>query len=341
MSFVIQHSPAFLKHRSPEGHPERPHRLIPLLQSLEQKPLPNTFREETTRIASLDDLHLVHTSRLIEEVASTSENDFAQIDSDTYACRESYCAATTATGAVLDAVDGAVKTFSDRYFSLVRPPGHHARRDQAMGFCLFDHVAIAAEHAIQRHGLDRIAIYDFDAHHGNGTQEIFYGRSDVLYLSQHQFPFYPGTGNWNETGHGEGQGFTVNCPLPAGAGDSEVLRTFDKIFLPILEQFDPQLLLISAGFDAHLNDPLSELTMTNEGFWKISSQLECLIRKRGVPMIYVLEGGYDPEVLTQGVRSSIRAYNGEIAKPTADEAPILGDQLVRLATSHLSPYWKF
>jgi acetoin utilization deacetylase AcuC-like enzyme len=230
----------------------------------------------------------------------------------------------------------------DAGFSLARPPGHHATPTRAMGFCLFNNAAVAAEWAIQEQLAGRVAILDFDVHHGNGTQEIFWTRSDVLYLSSHQSPHYPGTGAFSEVGAGAGQGFTVNFPVPARRDDAFFVRLYNDLAVPILEQFQPDLILVSAGYDTHANDPLAGMRMTADGFGAIASALTAaasrLCRRR---ILFLLEGGYDLRALTEGVQATIDGVLGQrdfsklIAKRSRDF-----EAYRNMAIPHLRDYWK-
>jgi acetoin utilization deacetylase AcuC-like enzyme len=236
----------------------------------------------------------------------TLRGEAGYIDADTYLGPESVAVAELAAGgtvALVDAIlDGPVK----RGLALVRPPGHHARPAQAMGFCLLNNVAIAAAHARSR-GLSRIAIVDWDVHHGNGTQEAFYEDPHVLYVSTHQFPFYPGTGEVRETGEGEGKGFTINLPMTAGGGDGVYRGAFERVILPALEEYRPELILISAGFDASARDPLAEMALSADGFgWMARSLRQVADKSADGRIAMVLEGGYDLVALEAGLLAATR-----------------------------------
>jgi len=265
----------------------------------------------------------VHTPKHIERIHRLDESGGRSIDPDTAVVPGSYAAATHAAGAILAAVDEVLAGDADAAYCLVRPPGHHATRDRAMGFCLFNNIAIAAAYARERHGLERVAIVDFDVHHGNGTQEIFWGDPDVLYLSVHQFPFYPGTGDWRETGGEDAGGATVNVPLPAGSGDAEYLQTFDTLFLPLLDRFQPELLLVSAGYDAHRQDPLANMALSTEAYAAIMTRLRAAAdRHSGGRIVAALEGGYDLEALSASVWASVEGLIE--ASPAERPAPAAG-----------------
>ena len=221
---------------------------------------------------------------------------------DTCASGDSFDVALHAAGAALRAVDAVMTGEAVSAFCAVRPPGHHAERDEPMGFCLLNNAAIAARHAQRRHGADRVAILDWDVHHGNGTQHIFEEDPSVLYISLHQYPFYPGTGSRAEQGIGRGKGATLNVPLPAGTGEEGYRAAFHDEVLPALDDFRPALLIISAGFDAHRDDPLADMLLTDESY----AEFTCLV-KRFAPTVSVLEGGYDLEALARSVEAHLRA----------------------------------
>ena len=230
----------------------------------------------------------------------------------------------------------------DSGFALIRPPGHHAESNRVMGFCLFNNVAVAADWAIRNSTMEKVAIVDFDVHHGNGTQEIFYARSDVLYLSAHQYPFYPGTGHFNQLGEGQGEGFTVNFPLRAGAGNPFYRKVFSDLVLPIVRQFDPQLILVSAGYDAHKNDPLAGMNLDVEGFGQLVTLLNTLAQEvcEG-QILFVLEGGYNLPALSESVictmDTSMAPKTFEIGKKEQTEEYLSYREQARRV---FSPYWE-
>jgi acetoin utilization deacetylase AcuC-like enzyme len=260
------------------------------------------------------------------------------LDADTFTSPETYDVALLAAGAAIGAVDQALDG-GQPAFALVRPPGHHAERDRAMGFCFYNNVAVAAAHALSR-GLSRVAIVDIDVHHGNGTQWIFYDDPRVLYVSTHQFPFYPGTGAADEVGHAAGAGFTVNVPLEAGATDSDYWLVYGTIVRPVLEQFEPELVIVSAGFDAHERDPLASMRVTTDGYTGIVTGLRAWA---GGALALVTEGGYDLEALGECVESSLSA----LAAPAAgfaglavDRAAPRGARALAAVRAAQAPYWR-
>ena len=264
MRVAFYDDPVFAEHDAGPGHPERPQRLEAVRRGLREGGLEGDVVAVAARPATREELLRVHAAAHVDRVAG-AEGKRVRFDPDTSMGPRSYAAAVRAAGAVVDAVEKVLDGALDRAFCSVRPPGHHARPDRAMGFCLFNSVAVGAAAALAR-GLTRVAVIDFDVHHGNGTQEAFYRERRVLFVSSHQFPFYPGTGDLDEVGEGEGRGFTVNLPMPAGMGDGEYRRAYREIVEPIGRAFDPELVLVSAGFDAHRDDPLGGMALSAAGF---------------------------------------------------------------------------
>jgi acetoin utilization deacetylase AcuC-like enzyme len=281
-------STRFAEHTTPPGHPERPERAEVFSE------VAAAWREKGVRVieprpATREELIRVHDEAYVDAMARIAGRA-AKLDPDTYTSPESYEIALLAAGAAVQAAEHAQDT-REPACALVRPPGHHAERDAAMGFCLFNNVAVAAAAAIAR-GLPRVAVVDIDVHHGNGTQWMFYSDPRVLYVSTHQFPFYPGTGAADETGSGEGRGFTFNIPLAAGATDADYAAAY-AVAAARLEVFAPGLLLVSAGYDAHEDDPLASMRVSTEGYAAIVRALRDAARRAGCPIALVTEGGYD------------------------------------------------
>jgi len=290
--------PACLNHVPGPGHPESPRRLAAVLEALDHDRFAALDRIQAPR-ATREQLLRVHTPEHVERILGTHPvDDLAVLDEDTLMSSGSAEAALHAAGAACAAVDAVMRGPVTRAFCAVRPPGHHATADRAMGFCLFNNVAVAAAHALAMHRLKRIAIVDFDVHHGNGTQAIFATESRVLYVSSHQAPLYPHTGGADETGCGN----MLNAPLPAGTASAGFRGTWHDVLLPRLHAFRPQLVLVSAGFDAHRDDPLADLALKTDDYAWLSERLVDLARAHAHGRIVsCLEGGYDPGALCAGV----------------------------------------
>lgn len=330
--------PMFGEHDAGAGHPERPERLEAVRRGLRDGGLEGDLLSFAPRAATPEELLRVHTAAHVDRLAAAAGRH-VRFDPDTAAGPRSHAAALAAAGSVADAVERVLEGSLDRAFCAVRPPGHHATPGRAMGFCLLNNVAIGVAAALAR-GLKRIAVIDFDVHHGNGTQETFWRDPRVLFVSSHQFPYYPGTGDLDEVGEGDGRGFTVNLPMPAGQGDGEYRRAFREIVEPIGRAFDPELVLVSAGFDAHRNDPLGGMEMSAAGFAELMDV--CLAVASGAArgrLVAVLEGGYG----TDGIAESTAAVVGRmLGRPFSDPAtatrPDFGALLETYRTMH-SRYW--
>jgi acetoin utilization deacetylase AcuC-like enzyme len=290
--------PAFLEHLTPLGHPERPDRLRAIERVMEAERF-QTLERDQAPLAVLDDTRLAHLSGYVDGLARAAPTEgLVRLDADTTMSPGSLEAALRGVGGAMRAVDEVMTGRVANAFLASRPPGHHAEHDRAMGFCLFNNAAIAARHAQRAHGAERVAIIDFDVHHGNGTQDIFLSDASVFYGSTHQMPLYPGTGERSETGVGN----IVNAPLRAG-DDGEVFRAaMDEVLLPALDAFGPDLVVISAGFDAHVRDPLAEIRLIESDFgWVTRRLLEIAGRRCGGRVVSLLEGGYDLEGLSRSV----------------------------------------
>jgi acetoin utilization deacetylase AcuC-like enzyme len=302
---VLLSHPACALHRAP-GHPERPERIEAIEAALGADERLRTLPRREPEPVSRERLESVHRPWLVEAIhrAGAQADELGEgtwIDPDTWLGPGSLQAALVSAGAGVTAIEIVLGGEGRVAFSICRPPGHHATRAKAMGFCLFNNVAVAAQEAVEK-GLERVAIVDFDVHHGNGTEDIFYERSDVLYLSCHQSPLYPGTGAADDRGRGEGEGFTVNFPMPPGCGDDEYLSVFDLVFGPALREYRPELLLVSAGFDAHHRDALAQMEVTTAGYGRMGARIRDLAEELcGGRSAWFLEGGYDLEGLSTGV----------------------------------------
>lgn len=310
MNTGIVYDPVYLKHDT-GGHPENGRRLKAIIDHLEKTGLKEKLTVIAPRAATTQELLLVHHREHVARVQAMADGG-GWLDPDTVMSPGSYEAALYAAGGVITATDAVITGKVTSAFALVRPPGHHATLLRAMGFCLFNNIAIAAKYALREHKLERIAIIDFDVHHGNGTQEAFYDNPQVLYISTHQSPFYPGTGDITETGSGVGRGTTVNIPLPAGGGDAEYLAVFPKIVAPAVKRFNPQLIMVSAGYDPHWTDTLALMQVTTTGFAGMTGIIKgladelCLGR-----LVFTLEGGYNQEALATSVKATFDVLMGK------------------------------
>jgi acetoin utilization deacetylase AcuC-like enzyme len=290
----------FHRHDTGPWHPESPQRLKAVEGAIEG--LADKIVRIPPREASREDLLLVHSPEYIERIFNIDKSEIVMLDPDTAFSPQTREVSLAAVGGVLEAADRIMKGEVSRAFCAVRPPGHHAERDRAMGFCIFNNVAVGAAY-IRTHGdIEKIAIVDWDLHHGNGTQRAFYDRDDIMYISLHQFPYYPGSGSSVEKGSGKGVGYTLNIPMNGGAGDEEYRSAFRSTVLPALEKFEPDVIFISAGFDAHRNDPLGSMNLSSEFYGEMTKMLRDVADRFGRGrIISVLEGGYDPVALRESV----------------------------------------
>ena len=298
--------PDCLQHDPGPYHPEHPDRLTAIVRHLGASTIWPRLQPLTPTLAAPETIALVHPPIFIDTIEHACLEGPTSLDPDTVASLGSWQAARLAVGAVTLAIDAVMKGSVRSAFCAVRPPGHHALADRAMGFCLFNNVAIGAKYAQQQHRLSRILIVDWDVHHGNGTQAIFYDDPSVFYFSTHQYPLYPGTGSSDEIGEGKGRGTTLNVPLPAGSGDAEIIKAFEEKLLPAANTFKPELILISAGFDAHRNDPLAQLNVTEAGYAKLT-ELVVAISRAHCPgrIVSVLEGGYNLTALGRSIEAHL------------------------------------
>jgi acetoin utilization deacetylase AcuC-like enzyme len=340
MSVTLIHSDRFSEHQTPPGHPERPERAEVM------DAVAAAWRDRGTEIvapraATMEQLARVHDRDYLRRIADTALKS-QQLDPDTYTSPESHEIALLAAGAAVDAVERVMGASHHSAVAMVRPPGHHAERDRAMGFCLFNNVAVAAAHA-RAHGAAKVAIVDYDVHHGNGTQHMFETDPHVLYISTHQFPYYPGTGAVDEVGREAGRGFTVNVPLEVGAVDEDYQAAFARIVVPVLKQFEPDLILVSAGFDAHERDPLGGMRLSTAAFTAMTLDLRRVAEEccRG-RIVSLTEGGYDLQALAASLDAVIGAHAGESAParwPESGIASSRGDESVAHVRHVMSPFW--
>ena len=317
MKAGLVYDPIYLEHDTGD-HVENSRRLADAMAYLEQTGTKEQLISLPARPASLEELELIHAREYISRVRSKAENGGGWLDPDTVMSPKSYEAALYAAGGLMVATEAVMRKEVDNAFALVRPPGHHAVRNRAMGFCIFNNVAIAAKSALRNFSLNRILIADFDVHHGNGTQDAFYADPAVLYFSTHEYPYYPGTGAVEETGTGKGAGTTVNFPMVAGWGDEEYLRAFNEVLVPVARRFEPELILVSAGFDPHWADQLAAMRVTVTGF----AQMAMILRELAAELcqgrlVFTLEGGYNLRVVASSTKAVFDALlgNSEIADP--------------------------
>lgn len=303
---VISH-PEYLKHETGRHHPEEPARLTAILGHLEATGMLGQVLQAEPTEPSLDWLKLAHTPEHISAIEAACARGVRALDPDTYISPDSYRAALLAVGGALMAIDQVVEGTASSAFVAVRPPGHHAERERAMGFCLFNNIAIAARYAQKRYGLQRVLIVDWDVHHGNGTQHAFEDDPSVLFFSTHQFPFYPGTGRESERGRGAGLGYTVNVPMAAGCGDREYREVFESILYSVAQRFEPHIVLVSAGFDAHRDDPLASMNVTEDGYAQMTSIVRDIAERYCEGrLVSLLEGGYNLEALARSVERHLQ-----------------------------------
>jgi acetoin utilization deacetylase AcuC-like enzyme len=304
------------------------------------------FTEIEPREATHDEIATVHSASYINYVASTAGQKFVMLDPDTATSPETYQIAKLAVGGVCNAVDCVICREVDNAFAFVRPPGHHAERDAAAGFCIFNNVAIGAMRAILKHGMKKVLIVDWDLHHGNGTQHIFYDDPRVLYFSTHQYPYYPGTGGIEEIGCGQGEGYTINVPLRSGAGDADFVKIFRLILEPVALEFEPEIVLLSAGFDIYYLDPLGRMRVRPEGFAAMTRILLNIAQSccQG-RFVAVLEGGYHIQGLIKSVKAVLEEmldethYSEEGFSALGQAASDDTDRIIRQVISKINPYW--
>jgi len=312
MKAGLVYDPIYLEHDTGD-HVENSQRLVATMSYLKETGIKEKLTCLPARPALLEELEMIHTMEYISYVKSKAENGGGWLDPDTVISPKSYEAALYAAGGLMVAVETVMRGEVDSAFALVRPPGHHAIHDRAMGFCIFNNMAIAAKFALSKFSLNRVLIADFDVHHGNGTQDAFYADPKVLYFSTHQYPFYPGTGWMDETGTGEGEGTTINFPLAAGWGDEEYLRAFNEVLVPVARRFQPQLILVSAGFDAHWADQLAMMRVSVKGFAHMTMILQELATELCEErLVFTLEGGYNLQVVASSIKAVFDVLLGNL-----------------------------
>ncbi|MCX9010220.1 MAG: histone deacetylase [Candidatus Methanoperedens sp.] len=333
---VIYH-PDYLKHDT-GAHPERKERLVSIISHLQETGMMKELELIEPEYAELSEIEYIHTPEYIKKAKKYSELEIP-LDLDTILSKDSYNVALLAAGGAITAVE-AVLGRVENSFALVRPPGHHAEPDRGMGFCIFNNIAIAARHA-QKRGRKRVLIVDWDVHHGNGTQEAFYSDSSVLYFSTHQYPHYPGTGWLNEVGTGEGEGYNINVPLPAGTDDAGFVAAFKEILLPAALEFRPDIVMVSAGQDASAGDGLAQMRMSAGGFAALASIVRSIAEKTCQGKVAaVLEGGYDLGLLARSVASVLGVFMGREPEKieTVEPGPKVRERLEQVKSVQ-SKYW--
>jgi acetoin utilization deacetylase AcuC-like enzyme len=330
----------YLRHDSSAAHdtgphPERAARIAAIEAELARHDWLGMARVEAPAVAQ-ETLTAVHPQRHVNGIEELCVAGGGAIDADTVVSRGSYEAAVHAAGGAVHLVDLLLSGEAATGMSALRPPGHHAEPTRAMGFCLFSNVAVAARHALDRHGIERVMVLDWDVHHGNGTQAAFHDAPEALFVSLHQSPLYPGTGAAEDLGSGAGTGYTVNLPVSAGAGDALYRSLLEHVVVPLARAYEPRLLLISAGFDAHRDDPLADVRLTTEGFAAMAGTMRRLGEELGAPVGAVLEGGYDLGALAASTTATLRALTGSEA-PLPDEVPVAPE--ARAAAARLAAHW--
>ncbi len=329
------YDPVYLEHDT-KDHVENAQRLVITIAHIQDK-LKDKLYYLPPRPATIEEISTVHAPEYIRHIEEQVRRGGGWLDPDTVTSPGSYNAAIYAAGGAITAVDAVLNRQVDSAFALVRPPGHHATCWQAMGFCLFNNIAIAAKYALANFNIKRVLIIDFDVHHGNGTQDAFYADPQVLYFSTHQYPFYPGTGSIDETGTKDGEGFTVNVPLLAGWGDNEYQAVFEDILAPIARRFEPQLIMVSAGYDAHWADPLAQMRLSVSGFARLVEIIKTLASMlcEGRIML-VLEGGYHLQALSLSVEATLAVllenqnFDDTLGRPETTAKPPQFDNFLRM-----------
>jgi acetoin utilization deacetylase AcuC-like enzyme len=314
--------PRYTEHDFP-GHPENANRIRAVWRGLDESGLSERMQRLEPQPLETDAVLTVHTADYLDLLRRVSAMPrTTHLDADTYAGPDALTIAQLSAGGVVAAVDRVLSGDAGNGLAAVRPPGHHAMPDLAMGFCLLGNVAIAAKRAQTQYSIERVLIVDYDVHHGNGTEAMFYDDPSVLYISTHQYPFYPGTGAATDIGTGQGEGYTINIPLPAGSGDTNYTTVFEQIVWPAVERFEPQLVLVSVGFDAYWADPLAEMQLTLSGYSHLAGEVISMAQRYcGGKVVFMLEGGYHPDALRYGVSNVARLLLGDPPTDPPDAAP--------------------
>ncbi len=305
----------FFEHKTGHIHPEHAKRLKAIYRMLDTDFPGDSLIYIEPEPVSLEYLELVHTPLYIEKVLKTADHNFTSLAPDTPASAKTYLAAWLAVGGCVTGLEALISGLCDVCFSLGRPPGHHALADRAGGFCVFNNLGVTARYAMKQHGFQRILIIDWDIHHGNGLQDLFYEEKEVLYFSTHDTLLYPYTGDWEETGKGDGKGYTINIPVPRELEDNEILYLYREILGPVIRQYHPELILVSAGFDAHHHDPIGRSRLTEQAFrWLTCLLLDLRAEVGDPPLLFALEGGYHPRSLACSVKAVLKALTENVCR---------------------------
>lgn len=345
---VLFYDPLYLEHDTGFGHPERAERLEAAMNMLRSTGLAEKVTVASPRDATPEEIELVHPATYISKVKEVADSGGGWLDADTHVSPRSYLAALRSAGAALEGLERIFSGQADNAFCLARPPGHHATATRGMGFCLFNNNAVAARFAMERFGVSRVFILDWDAHHGNGIQDIFYEDDRVLYVSLHQYPHYPGTGSYHEVGEGRGEGYTINFPLPPRTGEDVYLAAFDEVIIPLARKYRPELVLISAGYDAHFSDPLCSMLLKATSYAEMAARLKSLAEEAcGGRMMAVLEGGYNLEGVARSIANTVAVFAGEEVRVEDEEvygrglpSSGRGMEIVETTRGIVERYWR-
>jgi len=341
MNVGYVYDPIYLEHDT-GGHVENPSRLTEIISVLSEAKLLDQLNNISARAATEEELLTVHTKPHIQNVESSSKAGGSWLDGDTVTSPQSYLAALYAAGGLINALDAVMNNNVDSAFALVRPPGHHAMQRRAMGFCLFNNVAVAAKQALAKYDLNRVLIVDFDVHHGNGTQDSFYDDPNVMYFSTHLSPYYPGTGSIDQTGSGAGLGYTMNVPMPAWCGNEEYMRVFEEVLVPAAKRYQPEIIMVSAGYDTHWADQLAFMQVSVNGFAKMTNYLKDLAEELcGGKLLFTLEGGYNIEAQAHSIRATFDVLLGKTdisdqigPAPQRDRSPNIDEIIDAVIKTH-------
>ncbi len=345
-STVVFYDPLYLEHDNGFGHPERPERLVASLEMMKKTGLSEKVEMISPRDATIEEVSLVHPMNYIDRVKKMAEAGGGWMDADTAVSPDSFAAALRSAGAGLEGLERMFSGDARNAFGLVRPPGHHATANRGMGFCIFNNNAVTSRYAMENFDISRIFILDWDAHHGNGLEAIFYEDNRVLYVSLHQYPHYPGTGSYREVGDGAGEGYNVNFPFPAFTGEDAYLAAFDQVILPIARQYEPELVLISAGYDGHFNDPLCSMLLTATSYSEMASRLVDFAQEfcQG-RLLASLEGGYNLLGIAASINNTIAVMAGDGTRVVEEtdsftrEPTQGGLEIIEATRQAMSAYW--